>query len=204
MRSVRQGVFETNSSSCHCLVICSLTEWNRFTNGDLFARCSYYKGENVDRLVNMDEVYALLQEDITKYWAEPRPTLELVRWIYSGFSTGMLKPESGPLFDDLSFRDSDDSWWAENAPDELKEFISEHPGTLGDLLDWVALIETPYSYEMLRVLSYNFTREVDEYESVAPYEETDPKKMNQWGVNYLLGPDYPEPPAMKCRAIWYY
>lgn len=197
-------MFETNSSSCHCLVICSLNEWNRFTNGDLFARCAYYKGEDVDPLINIDDVYALLQEDITKYWAEPRPTLELVRWIYSGFSTDMLKPETGPLFEDLSFRDSDDIWWTENAPDELKAFISEHPDTLGDLLDWVALIETPYSYEMLRSLSYNFTREVDEYGSVAPYEETDPKKMNQWGINYLFGPDYPEPPAMKCRAIWYY
>jgi hypothetical protein len=115
----------------------------------------------------------------------------------------MLKPDSEPQTEGLIFRDSYDKWWGANAPDELKAFVTDHPDTLGDLLDWVQLMETPFSYELIRVLSNDFTMKYDDYDSIAPYEETDAKKMNQWGIYYLCGPDYPDPPVMKCRAIWY-
>ena len=208
MRSIRPATFETNSSSCHCLVICPLNDWDRFTSGDLFARCAWYKSESIERLIGIDEVYSLAEkqfhEEYSPFQSETKPTFELVRWIYSSFSEDMLDPdEPRPIYDELPFRKPDDCWWQEHAPDSLKEFVAEHPDTLEELLNWMTLTETPFSYEMIRILSNGFKRSYDEYESIAPYEETDPRKMDLWGFNYLLGPDYPEPPVMKCRAIWY-
>ncbi len=35
MKQVRYGIFETNSSSTHSLVICTAEEYNKFKNGEL-------------------------------------------------------------------------------------------------------------------------------------------------------------------------
>ena len=35
MKQIRQGVFETNSSSCHTLVVCSKEEYDAWVNGEL-------------------------------------------------------------------------------------------------------------------------------------------------------------------------
>ena len=203
MKTIRPAVFETNSSSSHCLVMCSLADWPRFVNGELFAECAYYHSDSINPLIDIGEVYSRMQKAYTEYWSETKPTVELVKWVYSLFSKDMLNPDSEPRTEGLIFRDSHDKWWGANVPDELKAFVTDHPDTLGDLLDWVQLMETPFSYEMIRVLSNDFTMKCDDYNSIAPYEETDAKKMNQWGIYYLCGPDYPDPPVMKCRAIWY-
>ena len=43
MRQVRQGVFETNSSSVHTITICSDEEYNAWTKGELLV--NDYDGE---------------------------------------------------------------------------------------------------------------------------------------------------------------
>jgi hypothetical protein len=78
----------------------------------------------------------------------------------------------------------------------LKDYISEHPDALDDLTDWVALPETPFSYEMIRVLSDNFTMEYDDYNSIPPHLVEDIRHFCVWGVDTPL-------PAVECRAIWY-
>lgn len=37
--SIRRGVFETNSSSTHSLTLCSLDEFEKWKNGDLYISC---------------------------------------------------------------------------------------------------------------------------------------------------------------------
>ena len=37
MRTIRLGTFETNSSSTHCMVICSEEEYEKWANGELLA-----------------------------------------------------------------------------------------------------------------------------------------------------------------------
>ena len=35
MKQIRYGIFETNSSSTHCLILCTKEEWNDFQEGKL-------------------------------------------------------------------------------------------------------------------------------------------------------------------------
>lgn len=193
-------MFETNSSSCHCMVICSKADWGKFVHAELFAVCAENKGSYPQPLIDIDGVYALMELEIKKeyslFWSEVKPTIELVKWIYTAFSIDMINPGTDPSYDEMEFRPATDNWWVENAPDGLKEFISENVYTLGELLDWVALTYTPYSYEMIRVLSKNFTMEYDEYPSIQPHEASE-SDLTIWGPEYL-GTD-----AIICRAIWY-
>ena len=43
MKQVRSNIFETNSSSTHCLVIASEEDWKKFENGELVL--NMYEGE---------------------------------------------------------------------------------------------------------------------------------------------------------------
>ena len=57
MRSIRIGVFETNSSSTHSLTICSKTEFDAWKNGDvLFSIDS-------EKFMTMDEIKAEWEKD---------------------------------------------------------------------------------------------------------------------------------------------
>lgn len=201
MKSIRPAIFETNSSSCHCMIICSKADWELFVAGKLFAQGATYKGAQPDPLIDINGVYELILKEIYKpyscFWSDTKPTLELVNWIYSSFSMDMLAYDSDPTTSEMEFKDSTDGWWAEHAPDNLKEFISEHPDTLGDLLDWISFEHTPFSYEMIRVRSADFTGIFDDIPSVPPMEENDRTELCIWGFDYL------STPAMRCRAVWY-
>ena len=53
---VRKGVFETNSSSVHCMTMCSQSDYDKWKNGELF----YYKYNN--QLVTKEEMQKILEE----------------------------------------------------------------------------------------------------------------------------------------------
>lgn len=57
MIQIRHGMFETNSSSTHSLIICSEEEYKQFRRGELFA-CAESK-----TLLTIDEVVKKLQTD---------------------------------------------------------------------------------------------------------------------------------------------
>lgn len=201
MRSIRTTTFETNSSSTHCLVICSQEEWENFIHAALFVEMADYKGGREHTLITLDRICEQIKQRFTesniRYHLERQiPPRELVEWIYSEFTKDMLDPENDQCDGGLLFRQSDDPWWMEHIPDNLKDYISEHPDALDDLTDWVELTETPFSYEMIRVLSDNFTRTYDDYNSIPPHLVEDIRHFCIWAVDIPL-------PAVECRSIWY-
>lgn len=156
--------FETNSSSNHCLVICSQEDWEKFTHAALFVEAGEYKGDCRHTLIPVDRICEQIKQSFTEdnirfHLEKQIPPRELVEWIYAGFTKDMLDPGEEPRYGGLVFRQPSDPWWMEHIPDNLKDYISEHPDALDDLTDWVALTETPFSYEMIRVLSDNFAME---------------------------------------------
>jgi hypothetical protein len=55
---VRQGVFETNSSSTHAVSVCTLSEWEEYRNGKLWLNMSSLKflPEDDAKLYNADKI----------------------------------------------------------------------------------------------------------------------------------------------------
>lgn len=201
MRSIRPATFETNSSSCHCLVICSQEEWEKFIQASLFVEMAEYKGGREHALVTLDRICEQIKQSFTEdnirfHLEKQIPPRELVEWIYAGFTKDMLDPGEEPRYGGLVFRQPSDPWWMEHIPDSLKGYISERPDALDDLTDWVALTETPFSYEMMRVLSNNFMMTYDDYNSFPPHLVDDIRHFCVLGVDVPL-------PAVECRAIWY-
>jgi hypothetical protein len=62
MRQVRQGVFETNSSSCHSITMCSEEEFNALKAGTLLIH------EWDDILKSPDEIDVFSEEEIKEYY----------------------------------------------------------------------------------------------------------------------------------------
>lgn len=66
---VRQGVFETNSSSTHSLSVFSESDWKRFENGEMLIKGFPYESELVDiKNVDPSDIYDPENED--QYWEE--------------------------------------------------------------------------------------------------------------------------------------
>ena len=63
--TVRQGVFETNSSSVHSLTMMMKDDYEKFENGELFYiiyNYPYFKNVDTD-LINRDELYQIAKEN---------------------------------------------------------------------------------------------------------------------------------------------
>ena len=62
--TVRQGVFETNSSSVHSLTMATKDDYEKFENGELFYitfRCPYFENVHKD-FISRDELYQIAKE----------------------------------------------------------------------------------------------------------------------------------------------
>lgn len=57
MLQIRNGIFETNSSSVHSITICPENDYNKWVNGELYI-------DESDKLVSLDEAI----EEISKYY----------------------------------------------------------------------------------------------------------------------------------------
>lgn len=62
MIKIRQGTFETNSSSTHSIVICNQEEYDKLQNNELFVK--YYSGEIVKRERVVDDILNYLYENV--------------------------------------------------------------------------------------------------------------------------------------------
>lgn len=70
MKQIRQGVFETNSSSTHSLTICTEEDYNKFINGQLMYDCGELvePDEDNEELCNIDNFsydYEIFEEHFT-------------------------------------------------------------------------------------------------------------------------------------------
>ena len=59
---IRRGVFETNSSSVHTLTMCTLDEFDKWQDGELYLNRSYF-ARGGGTFVTKEEVINLLKED---------------------------------------------------------------------------------------------------------------------------------------------
>lgn len=64
-KTIRQGVFETNSSSVHSLTMAMKDDYEKFENGELFyITYKYPYFENVDTdFISRDELYQIAKEN---------------------------------------------------------------------------------------------------------------------------------------------
>lgn len=91
MRSIRPVMFETNSSSCHCLVICSKADWEKFIHAALFVEMGEYKGNCRHALITVDGIcerikQSVAEDNIRFHLERQLPPHELVEWIYAEFT----------------------------------------------------------------------------------------------------------------------
>lgn len=64
---MRQGVFETNSSSTHSITMCNESDYDKWVNGELYLARWGYKDKN---FITKEEYELELQEFINKYGDE--------------------------------------------------------------------------------------------------------------------------------------
>lgn len=96
MIQIRQGVFETNSSSTHALAICTQEEWDKLQSGEyvidewditkmLDANDEAVKNDEYARYVTYDELYDLKSfEFFTRHFKTPSGD-DMVAWGYYGY-----------------------------------------------------------------------------------------------------------------------
>lgn len=191
METIRNSAFETNSSSCHCMVVAGETDYQKFVDGELFADCGSYKSPYQAKLITIDEVVTLYNKhvDEEKAWAEQHNyectekyvSVTLAKWI-------LLHPEFIDVGDCVEHSDylkehrdglPDDEYYAETAT-----FCEQSI----NFCNWIDLDYTPFSYKMLAYCTKDFTTEYDDYES---YPAKDVEQKDGTKVKEL-------------NAVWYY
>ena len=93
--SVRPSVFETNSSSTHCLVIVSKTEWEKFKNGQLLFdnyndelvpnTISRTNGADEGQLYTFDQFFSELEYETFEYSHTTDSGDEIIAFGYHGY-----------------------------------------------------------------------------------------------------------------------
>ena len=102
---IRRGVFETNSSSVHSLTLCSGSEYERWSNGELF-----YEPYS-EKFITLEEVLS----------SEEFIGAELSQYIKDGFS---LFKEMAYAYGEL---DADDDYWKliNQRSDKINDVVAE-------------------------------------------------------------------------------
>lgn len=75
---VRQGVFETNSSSTHSVSVCLATDWDAFNRGDLWMRPSDGKMLPADEAEKFNEELINSRVENSKRWKTPYTREEII------------------------------------------------------------------------------------------------------------------------------
>jgi hypothetical protein len=76
---VRQGVFETNSSSTHSVSVCLATDWDAFNRGDLWMRPSDGKMLPADEAEEFNEELINSRVENSKRWKTPYTREEIIK-----------------------------------------------------------------------------------------------------------------------------
>ena len=96
MIQIRQGVFETNSSSTHALAICTQEEWDKLQSGEYVVEQwdiskmfdvndEVVKNDEYERYVTYDELYNHSScEFFSRYFTTPNGD-EMVAWGFYGY-----------------------------------------------------------------------------------------------------------------------
>lgn len=173
MKRVRKDVFETNSSSMHCLVIAPKDEFDKFMGGELFAMDRDYKYFGETKLVYFGEVYNSYVNFCNDYsFAKMRVSSNLLRELmnfYSVFAKG----------DAHGFEVDPDKVLEYNWSDEIRgeiDSLNENfdlVSTLGNVSCWLDMQTSPISYDMVKYVTENFTTGWDEYKSIPPFFQSD-------------------------------
>lgn len=184
MRTIRPNVFETNSSSAHCIVVADQESFRKFKEGELFADEWWYKCPYQADLITFDKVYNMYINAVNaeRDWAR----IHHLNEDFFIVSKTLLKW----LFDHPNVVD-------EMGEEETEQYVREHTsGKLQDELltcingrnwfawSWVYDQYHPISYEMIRYFTKDFETEYDDYRCVAPHENADGQ--------------------VEMEAVWYY
>ena len=166
MKTIRSSVFETNSSSCHCIVVANADDYKKFVDGELFADEKAYKCSCRSDLISFDEVYSRYLAHLDNMNSGCGDSKELplgmnaVYWL-------MLHPEMFELDDDKRIE-------LINGSNDIKDSVREElltemakPGytRVNSFMCWIDYDSAPASYEMLRYWTEDFTSEYDGYGS---------------------------------------
>ena len=165
MITIRSNVFETNSSSAHCIVIAPDDQFDKFVAGELYASYGEYKGFAEARLLTLDEVYELYTSYINREieWLKKHheDTSDMVAASKEVFQWCANHPKE---FDELFNEEK----LADNVPECVLNFKVDNESACGTLNYWLDDINNPMSYAKVVYESENFTTSYDGYDSEAP------------------------------------
>ena len=192
METYRNGTFETNSSSCHCLVVAGETDFQKFVDGELFADAGSYKCPYQAKLITLDEVVKLYQTYIDKEndyhiknnhpeYCHKMISAEAIKWV-------MLHPK----FFDPNIDVDYEKYMSEHrdglSDEEFNKAVEDKFEAVVDFTSWIDMDYTPYSYRMLDYSTDSFTSEYDDYKSDPVHDIT----MKDGST------------AKELNAVWYY
>lgn len=87
---VRQGVFETNSSSTHAVSVCLATDWDAFNRGDLWMRPCDGKMLPADEAKRFNEELINSRVENSKHWKTPYTREEIIK----DYATDLYKSQA--------------------------------------------------------------------------------------------------------------
>ena len=175
METFRNGTFETNSSSCHCMVVAGENDYQKFVDGELFADSGSYKCPYQATLITLDEVvrrYQKYVDDENKYeeehntgWRKKMISAEMIKWI-------MLHPDFFDQDIDVNY----EKYMTEHrdglSDEEFNKAVEDNFDAVDDFTYWIDMADTPYSYRMLDYSTGSFTSEYDDYKSAPVHDVT--------------------------------
>jgi len=175
METFRNGTFETNSSSCHCMVVAGENDYQKFVDGELFADSGSYKCPYQATLITLDEVvirYQKYVDDENKYeeehntgWRKKMISAEMIKWI-------MLHPDFFDPDIDVDY----EKYMTEHrdglSDEEFNKAVEDQFEAVDDFTSWIDMDYTPYSYRMLDYSTDSFTSEYDDYKSAPVHDVT--------------------------------
>lgn len=175
METFRNGTFETNSSSCHCMVVAGENDYQKFVDGELFADSGSYKCPYQATLITLDEVvrrYQKYVDDENKYeeehntgWRKKVISAEMIKWI-------MLHPDFFDQDIDVNY----EKYMTEHrdglSDEEFNKAVEDQFEAVDDFTSWIDMDYTPYSYRMLDYSTDSFTSEYDDYKSAPVHDVT--------------------------------
>ena len=191
METLRLGTFETNSSSCHCMVVASETDFQKFVDGELFADGGCYKCPYQAELITLEDVVNRYNQHVKdehdyafehNYECDEKPiSATLAKWV-------MLHPEVLEIDGDVKMSDYLKDHRDELPDEEYYEATETFYKRVTDFRCWIDDDSTPFSYKMLSFYTQDFSTEYDDYESYSPkdVELADGSKVKE------------------LNAVWYY
>lgn len=176
METFRKSTFETNSSSCHCMVVAGENDFQKFVDGELFADEGSYKCPYQATLITLDEVvrrYQKYVDDENDFnvknnhpeYCKKMISAEMIKWI-------MLHPDFFDPDIDVNY----EKYMTEHrdglSDEEFNKAVEDNFDAVDDFTSWIYMDYTPYSYRMLDYETGSFTSEYDDYKSAPVHDVT--------------------------------